>query len=73
MKYFKKIRKSLLFLSSLVFVFGQSALAADEEYSYTVRLYAGNQGQLTGSGISAPANAKVSKSGAEITDRKSVV
>lgn len=67
MKYFKKIRKSLLFLSSLVFVFGQSALAADEEYSYTVRLYAGNQGQLTGSGISAPANAKVSKSGAEIT------
>lgn len=67
MKYFKKIRKSLLFLSSLVFVFGQSARAADEEYSYTVRLYAGNQGQLTGSGISAPANAKVSKSGAEIT------
>lgn len=67
MKYFKKIRKSLLLLSSLVLVFGQSALAADEEYSYTVRLYAGNQGQLTGSGISAPSGAKVSKSGTEIT------
>lgn len=67
MKYFKKIQKSLFLLSAMVLVFGQSALAADEEYSYTVRLYAGNQGQLTGSGISAPANAKVSKSGAEIT------
>lgn len=66
MRYFKKIRKSLLLLSGLVLVFGQSALAADEEYSYTVRLYAGNQGQLTGSGISAPSGAKVSKSGTEI-------
>lgn len=67
MKYLKKVRKSLLLLSIMVLVFGQSALAADEEYSYTVRLYAGNQGQLTGSGISVPSNAKVSKSGTEIT------
>lgn len=27
------------------------ALAAEEEYSYTVRLYAGNQGALTGGGV----------------------
>lgn len=67
MKYLKKVRKSLLLLSAMVLIFGQSALAADEEYSYTVRLYAGNQGQLTGNGISAPSNAKVSKSGTEIT------
>lgn len=67
MKYLKKIRKSLLLLSVIVFAFGQNVLAADEEYTYTVRFYAGNQGQLTGNGISAPSNAKVSKSGTEIT------
>lgn len=67
MKYLKKIRKSLLLLSVMVFVFGQNVLAADEEYTYTVRFYAGNQGQLTGNGISAPSSAKVSKSGTEIT------
>ena len=67
MKWLKKIHISLLVLSMALMIFGQTAYAAEEEYTYTVRLYAGNQGQLTGSGISAPANAKVSKSGAEIT------
>lgn len=47
MKYLKKIRMSLLILSVFIMTIGQTAFAADEEYTYTVRLYAGNQGTLS--------------------------
>ena len=54
MKYLKKIRMSFLILSVIIAALGQTVFAADEEYTYTVRLYAGNLGTLTGAGISAP-------------------
>lgn len=42
---------SLLVLVVMIMLNGRTALAAEEEYTYTVRLYAGNQGRLTGSGV----------------------
>lgn len=42
---------SAVFLSGLFLAGGQTAYAAEEEYTYTVRLYAGNQGTLTENGI----------------------
>lgn len=54
MKYLKKIRMSLLALSVMAVTIGQTAFAADEGYTYTVKLLAGNQGTLTGEGIEAP-------------------
>ena len=45
---------SFLILSVIIAALGQTVFAADEEYTYTVRLYAGNLGPLTGAGISAP-------------------
>lgn len=57
MKYRWKIRISLLILSAMIMMMGQSVFAADE-YTYTVRLYPGNQGTLTGEGIEAPGAAK---------------
>lgn len=56
MKYWKKIRKSLLILSVMVMAIGQTVFAADlEEYYtyYTVRLFAGEAevGMLTGNGV----------------------
>ncbi len=71
MKYLKKIRISLLALSVMVMTLGQTAFAADDGYSYTVKLLAGNQGTLTGNGIElekAP-NAKISN----ITDSNGVI
>ena len=55
MKWLKNIRAGLLALSMLTLASGQTALAADDTaYTYTIRLYAGNQGVLTGEGITAP-------------------
>lgn len=54
MKYFKKIRIGLLALSMMVMMLGQTAFVADDGYTYTVKLLAGNQGTLTGEGIEAP-------------------
>ena len=56
MKFWNPIRRSLLILSILVMAAGQSVLASDTEitpYTYTVRLFAGNQdvGVLTGEGV----------------------
>ena len=53
MKWLKNIRTGLLALSAVVLAAGQgqTAYAAEEEYTYTVRLYAGNLGELTGEGI----------------------
>lgn len=66
MRYIRKICSSLLILSLFFVMAGQTALAAEEEYTYTVRLYAGNQGTLTGDGISVPANADIRSSQDEI-------
>lgn len=63
MKCIRKIRASLLILAVMVTAIGQTALAEDTAYTYTVRLYAGNQGALTGEGITAPEGASVTKSG----------
>ncbi|MCI8465920.1 MAG: hypothetical protein HFI63_08705 [Lachnospiraceae bacterium] len=49
--HFKYLRIGFLLLSVLFFVGGRTAFAAEEEYTYTVRLYAGNQGALTGGGV----------------------
>ncbi len=54
MKRLKKIQISLLALFLMVLTAGRPALAADTEYTYTIRLFAGNQGILTGQGIDAP-------------------
>lgn len=55
MKYFRKLRISLLVLSMLAMMLPQTALAADDApYPYTIRLLPGNQGALTGAGIEAP-------------------
>lgn len=53
MRYWKKIRMMLLALVLAALTMGQSqtAFAADEEYTYTVRLFAGNLGELTGDGL----------------------
>ncbi len=62
MKWWKKIQAGLLALSMTVLAAGQTALAADTGYTYTIRLYAGNQGMLTGEGITAPGgSAKIEK------------
>lgn len=63
MKCIRKIRTGLLFLAVLTMVTGQTVFAEDTQYTYTVRLYAGNQGVLTGKGISAPESARVAMSG----------
>ena len=52
MKWLKKLHMSLLIVSVMVLTTALPAFAADEEYTYTVKLYAGNQGELTGKGIS---------------------
>ena len=52
MKRFKKISVSLLVLALIMAVNSRPIFAADEEYTYTVRLYAGNQGALNNGGIS---------------------
>lgn len=59
MRYLKKVRISLLILSMLAALIPQTVFAAEEEYTYTVRLYAGNQGILTGEGIEVPSHAKI--------------
>ena len=69
MKYLRKLCGSLLLLSLLFMMTGQTALAAEEEYTYTVRLYAGNQGTLTGDGISVPTGAQISTGPDEIVIR----
>ena len=74
MKWLKKMQAGVLALSMMILAGGQTALAAgtsdtadtsgtaDTGYMYTIRLYAGNQGALTGKGISAPSgSAKIEK------------
>ena len=53
MKWLKCICAGLLALSAAALIIGQgqTAYAAEEEYTYTVRLYAGNLGELTGEGL----------------------
>lgn len=57
---------SILVLSVLVVMLSRTAFAAEEQYTYTVRLYAGNQGVLTGEGIEAPVGADVTFDGDRI-------
>lgn len=64
MKYLRKIRISLLVLSALIMTMGQTAFA--EEYTYTVKIYAGKQGTLSQDGISVPAGATVTGGGKEV-------
>ena len=51
MRWLRYIRASLLALTVTVLMMSQTAFAADEEYTYTVRLFAGNLGELTGEGL----------------------
>lgn len=48
---FKKTGLILLIISFFVLANSRTAFAAEEEYTYTVRLYAGNQGILKNGGI----------------------
>lgn len=48
---FRKMSLILLILSLFILTNSQTAFAAEEEYTYTVRLYAGNQGTLKNGGI----------------------
>ena len=63
MKYLKKIRNSLLILSVLTAALGQTAFA---EYTYTIRVYAGNQGSVSEKGITIPAGASMSSDGSQV-------
>ncbi len=51
MKCFKYICVSFLVLCMTIAAGSRTVQAAEEEYTYTIRLYAGNQGILTGTGI----------------------
>lgn len=51
MRWLKNTGISLLILAFMVLLSGRTVLAAEEEYTYTVRLYAGNQGRLSGGGV----------------------
>ena len=51
MKWLKNICMCLLVLSLVLVTNSRSVFAADEEYTYTVRLYAGNQGTVTKGGV----------------------
>ncbi len=64
MKFWKFIRVSLLIFSVIMMVNTQAAYAAEQEYTYTVRLYAGNQGKLTKEGI------EVSSDSAAVSSKK---
>ena len=48
MKCFKYICVSFLVLCMTIAAGSRTVQAAEEEYTYTIRLYAGNQGILTG-------------------------
>lgn len=67
----KLANKFVISLLALVMVFlagSQTVSAADEEYTYTVRLYAGNQGKLSKGGVEvSSSSAKVSSAKDEIT------
>lgn len=65
MKKLKIIGSSLMFLIICSLFFRLNALAADE-YDYTVRIYAGNQGVLGEGGITVPSGAKLQRSKNEI-------
>lgn len=63
----RRIAVSLLALTVVFFTMAPAAFA-DSEYTYTVRLYAGNQGALTGNGIQTSSSAaKISKSKSQVT------
>ena len=51
MRWLKNKGICFLVLAFLVMRNGLTVSAAEEEYTYTVRLYAGNQGRLLGGGV----------------------
>ncbi len=53
MRWLKNKGICFLVLAFLVMRNGLTVSAAEEEYTYTVRLYAGNQGRLLGGGVDA--------------------
>lgn len=64
MKRFRYLCISLLFLFSAAAADSRPVSAAEEEYTYTVRLYAGNLGTLTHSGVEVSSrSASVTSSG----------
>lgn len=68
MKGFRKFYTGLLVLSVMLLNMGQSAYAAqDEEYTYTVRLFAGNQGELQNAGITVSRNGAGNPAGVTVT------
>ena len=59
MKRLKSICMGLLVLSLLLITNSRAVFAAEEEYTYTVRLYAGNQGVLKSGGIDVKSGSAV--------------
>ncbi len=66
MKYVKSIRSCLLILSVMIAALGQTVFAAGGEYTYTVRVYAGNQGVVSEKGITIPEGASMTCNGNQV-------
>ncbi len=72
MKWLRTIRTSLLILSVMILMIGQTAFAEDADdggYTYTVRLSAGNQGMLTGEGITVVRDGVANPEGTSIAKK----
>lgn len=68
MKGFRKFCTGLLVLSAVMMTMGLRAYAAqDEEYTYTVKLFAGNQGEIRNAGITASRGGAGNPEGVTIT------
>lgn len=68
MKALPVIALSAVALFAAFLSVGQTAQAAeDEEYTYTVKLFAGNQGEITKGGVTASRNGKASPAGVTIS------
>lgn len=69
-RVWRSVCMGFLLLAAAFLVGGRSvtALAAEEEYTYTVRLYAGNQGALTEDGIEVSSTSAVIKYGRDCTE-----
>jgi hypothetical protein len=66
MRWLKNKGICFLVLAFLVMRNGLTVSAAEEEYTYTVRLYAGNQGRLLGAGSMSHQNLQGSLSQTDI-------
>lgn len=69
MRWLKNKGICFLVLAFMVMLNGLTVSAAEEEYTYTVRLYAGNQGRLLGGGVDVSSES----AGVSFTDRYLVI